>query len=97
MKLIDAVCGLAALHGDDVLFAREPWTAESETIVVRMDDEDSPDDAYRAREADAIAHGYSDFMWVYLIRESFGDWLAASDVSREEKCARIIRYAANDT
>ncbi len=96
MRLIDAVCGLASFHDDDVLFAREPWTAESETIVLRMPPDGKPEDDYDRRSADAEARGFSDFMWVCLIRESFADWLARSDVSREEKCARIIYYAIND-
>jgi len=91
MKLVEAIEGLDSFDEGDTIFAAEPWTPESEAIVVR-----EPDSGGLPTEAQRRELRY--FIEVFIAREFLQGWLTSvtGSPTQEQKCARLIQYAITD-
>lgn len=89
--LRDLVSNLSKLDLNLTIYAREPWSADSEALVAPEPDEGGvPEDAARMQ--------MKYFLEVHIAREFLQDWSAALPraPSVEEQCGRLIRYAYYD-
>jgi len=88
MTFKDVIRELASFEGKADIYAREPWTEDSEAVVVRGE----------AAGAKAIHQGLMGFMEIRMAREFLEGWL--QDVSEApslaEQCASLIHYARFD-
>ena len=91
MKLIEAIRDLDFLGDENTIYAVEPWTQDSQVIVV-------PEPDAGGLPAEARKLGMKYFLEVFLIRDFLSDWV--SNLKREptlqEKCTRLIQYAVTD-
>ena len=91
MRIVDIVADLAA-HGEGLtIYAREPWSCDSEAVLAR-----EPDAGGLPPEATAIGAVY--FIEVFVANEFLDDWRASQQrsVTAKEQCQRLIQYAIND-
>jgi hypothetical protein len=91
MKLIEAIRNLNACDRDDTIYASEPWAENSDAIVAR-----EPESGGLPAEAERL--GLSYFLEVFIARDFIEDWAAGlgTQPTLQQKCARLIQYAAND-
>ena len=91
MKLIEAVRDLNSLNDEYTIYASEPWTEDSEVIIV-------PEPETGALPAEAEESGMHYFIEVFIAKEFLDGWMSnlASAPTLKEKCARIIQYATTD-
>jgi hypothetical protein len=91
MKLVDVVRELDSFDDDSVIYAAEPWNANSAATVVR---ELPGDDSAANKEALGLAY----FLEVSVAREFLEGWVAnlGSQPSLDHKCSRLVQYAVND-
>ena len=88
MTLRDVVRELATFDENADIYAREPWTANSQAVVVLGDVECER----------AIEHGLMGFLEIRMARELLEDWIQdlPERPSLDEQCARLIYYARFD-
>ena len=88
MTLSDVIRELASFHDEDDIYAREPWTKDSEAVVVRGE----------AHGEAAIQQGLMGFMRVWMAREHLEGWfqVAQEQPSLAEQCERLIHYSKFD-
>lgn len=91
VRLVEIVAELAAHDDELTIYAKEPWTCDSETVVVR-----EPDAGDRPAEATAIDASY--FIEVFVAKEFLDGWRASQEptATAQEQCERLIQYAIND-
>jgi hypothetical protein len=88
MQLRDILHDLQTIDEDAVIFAKRPWTLDSETETGRFDP------GYRI-PASMTDRGFAYFLEAYLAKEFLED-LGNSLPTEEERFARLIYYAEND-
>jgi hypothetical protein len=96
MKLIKLVERLDELdEEEEIIFAREPWTEDSEAMVARDPD---PESATCQIPPEATAAGMTYFLEVFTAREVVEGWTAslAEKPTLAATCQRLIEYAIND-
>lgn len=91
MKLSEIINQLDQFSCDDTIYAKQPWTFDSEAIVAT-----EPDNGGIPNEATQIDAAY--FLEIFLAKEFMGGWLSNLDSSpsSKEKCLRLIKYIEND-
>ena len=91
MKLIELVQDLDALDEQSTIYASQPWTETSEAIVAH-----EPEAGGTPAEAKRLGLKY--FLEIFIAREFIEGWMANFDTqpTLQQKCARLIQYAAND-
>ena len=89
MTLLEAVESLDLLDGQTTIYAAEPWTTTSQTIVA--EEPKGGDLPVAVREA-----GLKYFLEVFIAREVLEDWITDSEPTLQDKCVRLIQYARND-
>lgn len=95
VKLIELVERLAELDGEDTIYAREPWTEDSDAMVARED----PDRKPFGIPLEAAEAGMQYFLEVFIARdEVLEGWIASLDEkpTLAAICRRLIEYAIND-
>lgn len=95
VKLIQLVERLAELDGEDTIYAREPWTEESDAMVAREDTDRKP----FGIPLEAAEAGMQYFLEVFIARdEVLEGWIASLDEkpTLAAICRRLIEYAIND-
>jgi hypothetical protein len=91
MKLIEAIRDLDPLDDETTIYAAEPWTENSEAIVIRgLDSGRLP--------ADAEKLGLNYLLEVFIAREVLEDLesFLGAPPTLQQKVARVIEYAIND-
>lgn len=91
MKLREAIASLSSLNDEDTIYANEPWTAESDVVVMREPDAGGVPPA-------AAEKGMTYFIEIFIAREFLEGWQQNEKrpLSLEEQCARLIYYATYD-
>jgi hypothetical protein len=91
VKLIEAISNLDAMDDLEVVYAAEPWSADSQAIVTH-----EPEDGSLPSEAKALGLTY--FLEVFTARDLLEGWAGnlGFEPPLQEKCARLIRYAITD-
>jgi len=91
MKLLDAIRDLDPLDRESTIYAAKPWTESSEAIVAR-----EPESGGTPNEAERFGLKY--FIEVFVARDFLEGWLGNLDAppTLQQKCARLIKYAATD-
>ena len=89
MTLLEAVESLDSLDGQSTIYAVEPWTATSQTIVA--DEANGGDLPVAVREG-----GLKYFLEVFIAREVLEDWITDAEPTLQDKCVRLIQYARTD-
>lgn len=90
MKLLEVAQNLHRLDHEKTIYAKEPWHASSEAVVAM-------EHAGSLVPAPLAERGYSYFLEVSIAKEFLADlpyvdpWLTL-----EQRCNRLISYAAND-
>jgi|SRR5579883_591200 len=97
VKLIQLVERLDELDEEEIIFAREPWTEDSDAIVVLDPDSDAEPVPYQI-PPEAAAAGMTYFLEVFIAREVVEGWTASLDEkpTLAATCRRVIEYAIND-
>ena len=93
VKLIELVERLAELDDEETIYARKPWTNDSDAMVVRIPDDKLNEDPLEATEA-----GLAYFLESFVAREVMEGWIASLDEkpTLAATCQRLIGYAIND-
>jgi len=88
MTLLEAIRDLDTFGDHDGIYAAEPWTRDSECVVVPIGGDHGA----------AVAQGFCSFPPVHLLREFVDGWQANVDhaLTAEEKCERLIHYGMFD-
>lgn len=102
VKLIELVERLDELDDEEainIIFAREPWTVDSDAMVVP--DPDPDPDAEPVPDQippEAAEAGMTYFLEVFIAREVAEGWTASLDEkpTLAATCRRVIEYAIND-
>jgi hypothetical protein len=89
MTLLEAVESLDSLDGKSTIYAEEPWTPASHTIVA-----DEPEGNGLPVTVRQVGLKY--FLEVFIARDVLEDWVTDSEPTLQDKCARLIQYAKND-
>src|SRR5580693_4783212 len=89
MTLQEALSGIENLGDDDVIFARKPWTLDTEAEVGHFD-------AGSRIPTEMTSRGLEYFLEVFIAREEVLDGIKEFLFSNAEKCALIIYYAEFD-
>ena len=99
VKLIKLIERLAEFDDEDIIFACEPWTEDSDAMVVRDPDPDPEAEPVPNQiPPEAAEAGMTYFLEAFIAREVVEGWTA----SLNEKptlvatCRRVIEYAIND-
>ncbi len=91
MRLLEVVCSLDSLDDALTVYASEPWTPQSEVLLLREPgDGDLP--------AEATLRDLVYFLEVFVAKEFVEGWEGTTQTrpSPDEKCRRLIQYARND-
>jgi hypothetical protein len=90
MFLRDLVERLHELEQLQTIYARKPWTPESEAIL-------TPADGGLAK-TETEYPGYSYFLEVFVAVEFLDGWRSSLELkpSLDQACIRLIQYAIND-
>ncbi len=90
-KLIDVVTQLEVYDAESTIYAVQPWTCDSEAVVVR-----EPPQGGVPPEATSRSAAY--LIEVFIAREFLEGWTISEErsVSVREQCERLIRYAVDD-
>jgi hypothetical protein len=90
MKLLDVIKNINKFSEEDTIYAVEPWSALSETIVLHDENGKLPKEA---REK-----GMTYFLEIFIAKEFLEDLQSVTkqNMSIEESCNRIIEYALKD-
>ena len=90
MTLLKLVEKLDKLEEEDVIFAREKWTPESDAAVFRLTDD------YRVPE-ESKRLGLKYFLEVHIALDVLdGFTLEKPHATTRQKCERLIEYAIHD-
>jgi hypothetical protein len=94
VKLIGLIARLDELDGEEIIYAREPWTADSDAMVA-SEYQDSVPFWVPPEAAEA---GMKYFLEVFTTREVVEGWLSNLDEkpTLAAICQRVIEYAIND-
>lgn len=92
-RLADIIARLSEFDADDTIYAREPWTDDSDAIVATEREEDDGEPPPEASEA-----GLAYFLEIYLAREFIEAWVASLSYQPSASAIRerLIQYAVND-
>ncbi len=91
-KLIDLVARLDELPQEHAIYAKKPWSRDSQASVM----EEPPDGGI---PVEAKVAGMDYFIEVFIASEFIGGWvdsLGSAAPSDEDKCERLIHYAIYD-
>ncbi len=91
MILLEIIRDLDSLDEGSTIYAGEPWMAQSQVVV-------APEPDSGGLPPDGQKLGLKYFLEVFLAREFLEGWVAnlQREPTLEEKCARLIKYAATD-
>ena len=91
MKLITVVRDLDTLNERSTIYASVPWSETSEAIVAY-----EPEAGGMPANAERLNLKY--FLEVFVARDFIESWTANCDTqpTLQQKCTRLIEYAAND-
>lgn len=97
VKLIKLVERLDELDEEYMIFAREPWTEDSDAMVVPIPDPE-PDAEPDQIPREAAEAGMTYLLEVFTAREVVEGWTASLDEkpTLSATCQRLIEYAIND-
>lgn len=87
MTLLQVIKALDSFDDEKTIYARKPWTIESEAIV---------DFEPESGGVPNSAQGLDYFIEVFLAVEFMEDLPKLTFASYEKKCKRLIQYATND-
>ena len=89
--LREIIANLDAFDDQLTIYARTPWTPESEAMVEREPDEGGLPEGARNS-------GMSYFLEVFLARDFLSSWAAAlpQPPSLDQRCDRLAQYALYD-
>jgi len=88
MLLRDILHNILCIDEDSVIFAKRPWTLDSEAEIGKFDPGSRIPTSFTDR-------GFAYFLEVYLAKEFLED-LGNTLSAEEERLARLIYYAEND-
>jgi hypothetical protein len=93
VRLADIIARLSEFDIDDIIYALEPWTEDSDAIVLPEREEDDGRPSPEATEA-----GLTYFLEISLARELVEGLIATSsdEPSASAVRERLIQYAIND-
>jgi hypothetical protein len=85
------VKSLGSLDEDATIYAAEPWTGASRSLV-----DHEPDSG--GLPAEAVRLGLSYFLEVFVAREFLDGWERnlSQEPTDQEKCDRLVQYAIHD-
>jgi len=88
VRLVDVIRELTSFEDKADIYAREPWTEDSEAVVVQGE----------AECTRATHRGLMGFMEIRMAREFLEGWFqnVPERPSLAEQCARLIHYARFD-
>lgn len=89
MTLLEAVQRLNSLDIDSTIYAAEPWTPNSEVVLLRETDAGG-------LTSQDLPEGITYFLEVFIAREVLEDWVPQNVPTLLDKCARLIQYATYD-
>ena len=91
MKLLEVIASLSRFDSEDTIYATEPWTADSEVMVMREPDAGGVPQA-------AAKQGMTYFIEIFIARDFLDGWQQneKQPLSLEEQCAGLIHYAIYD-
>jgi hypothetical protein len=91
MTLFEAIRDMSSLDEESTIYAAEPWTADSKTIV-------APEPEAGGLPPEAQGFGLKYFLEVFIAREFLEGWVSSLDTepTLQEKVARLIKYAISD-
>ena len=91
MKLIEIIRELGELEADATIYAAEPWTVDSPTVV-------DVEPKSGGVPASASEQDMTYFLEVFVARDFLEDWTTTQDKppTLHEQCERLIRYAVDD-
>ena len=91
MTLNDVINQLDSFDDDDTIYVKQPWTPDSEAIVVT-----EPEDGGLPDKAVKINAEY--FLEIFLADEFLEGWLSSLDQkpSAKDQSLRLIQYVQND-
>ncbi len=91
MKLGDVIDRLAECDSEDTIYAAEPWTEQSEAIVLR-----EPDTG--GLPSEALDNDMKYLLEVSIARDFIKDWISflKEHPAPSVLCQRVIEYAIND-
>lgn len=92
-RLADIIARLSEFDDEDTIYASEPWTDDSDAIVLPYREEDDGEPHPEATDA-----GLAYFIEINLAEEFIEDWIAS--LSHEPSASaireRLIQYVIND-
>ena len=90
--ILDIVRDIDTLDPDLTIYARSPWTCESEAILA-VEPEDGKTDP-----PEAVSKGVNYFIEVDIAKEFLDDWQNSVDrkIPLLERCERLVYYAEHD-
>ncbi|HJY78931.1 MAG TPA: hypothetical protein VKE95_19975 [Burkholderiales bacterium] len=85
------IASLSTFDREDTIYAAEPWTADSEAMVVREPDAGGVPQA-------ASEKGMTYFIEIFIAHDFLDGWQQNETraLSSEEQCAGLIHYAIYD-
>ena len=88
MKLSEVIASLSRFDDEDTIYATEPWTADSDALVMHEPDAGGVPEL-------AAQKGMTYVIEVFIALEFLEGWQANEKrlLSLEERCARLIYYA----
>ncbi len=89
MSLLEVVRNLETFDEEATIYAAEPWTKESLSVVLREPDSGGIPTA--AAEANLRY-----FLEVFVAQEFLEGWPTTTEADLERKCERLIKYAITD-
>ncbi|MFG1172768.1 hypothetical protein AAFN90_04055 [Erwiniaceae bacterium CAU 1747] len=91
VTLTDIINQLSSFDSDDTIYARQPWTPDSEAIVAT-----EPDDGGLPDKVAKINAEY--FIEIFLADQFLKGWLLSHDkkLAVKDQCRRLVQYAEND-
>jgi hypothetical protein len=94
VKLIELIASLDGLDGEETIYARQPWSEDSDAMVALED----PESADFGIPPEAAGAGMKYFLEVFITREVVEGWLSNLDEkpTLAAICQRVIEYAIND-
>lgn len=87
MTLLEVIRTLDSFDEESTIYASEPWTEKSKSVVVAE------------LESDGLQErGVKYFLEVFIARQFLEEWVGNFGVEPtiQEKCARLIQYAITD-
>ena len=97
-RLADIIARLSEFDIDDTIYAREPWTGDSDAMVARETGPDGEDMYGGLPAPEATAAGLTYFLEIDLAKDLVEQAIASSsdNPSASAICGVLIYYAIND-